>query len=325
MKENKSVSSAAVPVRGSKKVRYQANKGVYQQFCHGVFVPVDAKRTTVVRARALQMRFPKAAIGGFAALNYWGLPYFDDVEVDTIYASASQRRREGNMQVIRAKGLRSWQGLDPDFPELRVVSKERALVDSLAAIRSGRVTWPVPSVPELAPELVRAIQVVDAARCYLRIGENLLRRAATSRVDRLWLNKAVAHSDGGAHSPQETLLRLQIADVTPGIRSQIVFEEESYYGAHRKITCADLGWEEWKVAAYYDGKQHFIEADRARDLRISQWLHEHGWADIRVSHAMLWDGAALRRQVARTLKQQGRPGEIPAQPKNPWDEPWRAA
>jgi hypothetical protein len=85
--------------------------------------------------------------------------------------------------------------------------------------------------------------------------------------------------DPGAASPKETWLRLLlIAGGLPTPETQIPVVDQ-----YRPVGMLDMGWEEFKVAAEYDGDQHRTSR---RQYRRDQWrlrrLEECGWIVIRV-------------------------------------------
>jgi hypothetical protein len=86
--------------------------------------------------------------------------------------------------------------------------------------------------------------------------------------------------DGGAMSPQETRLRLMYIDAgLPKPTTQIpVFDE---WGHH--VRTLDMGWEEFMVAAEYDGDQHRTDRPQyVKDYRVWPILQRLGWDVIRV-------------------------------------------
>lgn len=86
--------------------------------------------------------------------------------------------------------------------------------------------------------------------------------------------------DGGAQSPKETWLRLLLIDAgLPRPKTQIAVHDQ--FG--ELVAYLDMGWEDIKVAAEYDGQQH--RTDRlqyAWDSRRREKLEELGWIVIRV-------------------------------------------
>ncbi|MCT7659342.1 hypothetical protein [Mycobacterium deserti] len=94
------------------------------------------------------------------------------------------------------------------------------------------------------------------------------------------LRKVLELMDPGAQSPKETWLRLLLVDAGfPTPTTQIpVFGENG-----RPFAYLDMGWEDLKIAAEYDGDQH--RTDRARyawDVRRLAMLQQLGWLHIRV-------------------------------------------
>lgn len=81
--------------------------------------------------------------------------------------------------------------------------------------------------------------------------------------------------DGGAESPRETWLRLLFIDAgLPRPTTQIpIFDE--YGNLLRRV---DMGWEEFKVAAEYDGDQHRTSRDQyVKDQRVIPLIERRGW------------------------------------------------
>jgi hypothetical protein len=86
--------------------------------------------------------------------------------------------------------------------------------------------------------------------------------------------------DGGSASPRETRLRLLFIDAgLPIPTTQIPI-----CGDHGKlIRMVDMGWEDFMVAAEYDGDQHRTSrAQYVKDLRVLPILERMGWHIIRV-------------------------------------------
>lgn len=101
--------------------------------------------------------------------------------------------------------------------------------------------------------------------------------------------------DGGAQSPKETWLRLIIIDGgLPRPQTQIpVFD-----GPGDPFAYIDMGWEDIKVAAEYDGEEHRASSWRyGWDLRRAERIQRQGWINVRVSAGERADNV-LRRVVA---------------------------
>lgn len=87
-------------------------------------------------------------------------------------------------------------------------------------------------------------------------------------------------ADGGSQSPKETWLRLLLIRAgLPRPQTQIPVCDE--FG--EAFAYLDMGWEELKVAAEYDGEQHRTDKRRYTwDLRRQEKIKRQGWIDIRV-------------------------------------------
>ena len=86
--------------------------------------------------------------------------------------------------------------------------------------------------------------------------------------------------DGGAASPKETCLRLLVIDAGfPIPTTQIPVTD----GRGWLVRVLDMGWEDVKVAAEYDGDQH--RADRrqyVKDVQVMRKLERLDWIVVRV-------------------------------------------
>ncbi|MGU3500088.1 hypothetical protein [Mycobacterium sp. C31M] len=106
-----------------------------------------------------------------------------------------------------------------------------------------------------------------------------LTRQASSFTGIVQLRQVLELADRGAESPQETRLRLVLAQAgMPPSRTQIeVFDHGILVGR------LDMGWPEWKVGVQYDGGQHWTDP-RQRTLDIDQdaRYRELGWRLTRV-------------------------------------------
>jgi hypothetical protein len=151
---------------------------------------------------------------------------------------------------------------------------------------------------------VAGIPVTTPVRTAFDLGRHLPRGQAVARLDALmratpfsiedvWLlakryrgarglrrlSAALPLVDGGAASPKETWLRLLLIDAgLPVPTTQIPVNE-----GWKLVAVLDMGWEELKVAAEYDGDQH--RADRGqyvKDMRRLPKLERMGWIVIRV-------------------------------------------
>ena len=113
--------------------------------------------------------------------------------------------------------------------------------------------------------------------------------------------------DGGAMSPQETRLRLLFIDAGfPKPTTQIpVFD-----AAGELVRILDLGWEDFMVAAEYDGDQH--RTDRARYVKdLKCGLSWHDWAGTSCSSSKrIAKPTSLPALMRRWLRAAGGPNSF---------------
>jgi hypothetical protein len=85
--------------------------------------------------------------------------------------------------------------------------------------------------------------------------------------------------DGGAASPKETWLRLLLIDADFPVPTTQMPVHENW----RLVGVLDMGWEDFGVAAEYDGDQHRRDRSQyVRDQRRLRKLAKLGWIVIRV-------------------------------------------
>jgi hypothetical protein len=204
-------------------------------------------------------------------------------------------RRGAVIAGIAASALHGAQWIDDDVPIELIWSNTRpplGLVAREATVADDEITR------------VAGLPVTTLARTAYDLGRHLPRGQALARLDALMratpfssedvLLLAKRHAgargirrlkavlplvDGGAASPKETWLRLQLIDGgLPVPTTQIPVVDR-----YRTVAMLDMGWEELKVAGEYDGDHH--RSDRSQYVR-DQWrlrkLAELGWLIIRV-------------------------------------------
>ncbi|OBH86957.1 hypothetical protein A5681_14455 [Mycobacterium scrofulaceum] len=113
------------------------------------------------------------------------------------------------------------------------------------------------------------------------------------------LRSALPLVDPGAASPKETWLRLLLIDSgLPAPRTQVPVQQ-----AWRLIALLDMGWEEYMVAAEYDGDHHRANRRQyARDHDRLRKLDELGWVVIRVIAEDKPDDVVRRMREALTRR-----------------------
>jgi hypothetical protein len=102
--------------------------------------------------------------------------------------------------------------------------------------------------------------------------------------------------DGGAASPQESLLRLAFIDAgLPKPVTQLpVVNNRGYV-----VRIVDMAWEEFKVAAEYDGEQHQTDRYQYRqDARVLPTLARVGWFVVRAFKEDRRDNVAAEARAA---------------------------
>ncbi|MFB9477541.1 DUF559 domain-containing protein [Nonomuraea salmonea] len=117
------------------------------------------------------------------------------------------------------------------------------------------------------------------------------------------LRDTLSLADRGAASPRESWLRVILVDgglprPTTQIKVQLSEDRSAYL---------DLGWEEYKVAVEYDGREHHTSpADQQHDTDRREELRRRGWRVIAVRRDVIPAQIAdLLHQVANTLIEQG--------------------
>ncbi|AKN15863.1 hypothetical protein MHAE_09580 [Mycobacterium haemophilum DSM 44634] len=175
-----------------------------------------------------------------------------------------------------------WSNTRP--PEGLVARDETLADDEVTRVAGLPVTTPARTAYDLGRQLPRgqALARLDAlmwATPFLTEEVLLLakRHAGARGVRRL--RTVLPLIDGGAASPKETWLRLLLIDNGLPIPTTQIPVVHSW----RTVGVLDMGWEELKVAAEYDGDQH--RSDRrqyVRDQRRLRKLEELGWIIIRV-------------------------------------------
>lgn len=238
-------------------------------------------------------------------LQRWYRPIFRNVHapkgreltlLDRITAAWLWTQRGGVVTGIAASALHGAEWVDDDIPIDLIWSYIRA-PDGIK-VRHERI-----DTDEITT--VAGIPVTTPARTAFDLGRFLPRRQALARMDALMrarpftvedvlvlakrykgargvarLKEILPLVDGGAASPRETLLRLAYIDAgLPRPTTQITIVDE----CGRYVRTVDMGWEDFQVAAEYDGAQH--QTDRAqyvKDLRVLPKLAQLGWNVMQV-------------------------------------------
>ncbi|MGH3560852.1 MAG: hypothetical protein ACRDTN_03375 [Mycobacterium sp.] len=238
-------------------------------------------------------------------LRGWHRAIFRDVYVparheltllDRIEGAWLRSGRQGVVAGTAASALHGAQWVDHDIPiELiwsntrppqGIVARDETLADNeITTVACLPVTTPARTAYDLGRHLRRdhAVARMDALTHATPFSAEdvllLVKRHAGARGLRR-LRVALPLVDGGAESPKETWLRLLLIDAgLPRPTTQIPVYDDGYW----PFAWLDMGWEQFKVAAEYDGDQHRSERRRyVKDQRRQRKLEKLGWIDIRV-------------------------------------------
>lgn len=267
-------------------------------FVPGIYILRGASVSRLGAARAAHLRYPTAAIGGYAALMYHGVPYWTEPAKALGHVASNHTRADPHVRLLRGTVFTPYHGLDPAFPDLICTDAATATVDCLVDIAKGREQWWTTIVPGLSLPDVRCLHIIDAARNYTGLSPTQLRKAARHRFDRRRLSRLLKLSIPNSGSPQETTLRLLLQHLCPGL----VCQHEVWKGPDL-ITSIDFAWPELKVAVYYDGEHHNDLPTVLRDKEIDAYLQEQGWRVLRVTKTMVTPERRdqLLRRVAKLL------------------------
>lgn len=227
-----------------------------------VYVARDAELTARLRAQALWLRSRRRGIlAGYSASALHGTKWIDA----TLPAAVvdTNARREPGVQV--------WE--------------DRIEADEVCIVEGMRVTSPERTALDLARRFPRdqAVAAVDALVQATHVKpadvERLAERYRGGRGMKA-ARAALDLVDGGAQSPKETWLRLLLIRAGfPRPQTQIAVRNEWGWAE----AYLDMGWEDLKVAAEYDGDQHRSSRYQyVKDIRRLEKLERLGWIVVRV-------------------------------------------
>ena len=234
----------------------------YRAVFPGIYLPRQVQPSLHQRIVAAWLWSHREGIvaGGSAAALYATKWIDDDIPVELIHANPRAPRGA----VTRRDVL-----LDGEFQMvagLAMTTPERTAFD---VGRRGNVGSAVKGLDALAA--ATGFKVSDVAELAKRHpGVRGIRRLET----------VLDLVDAGSQSPKESWLRLLL--IRAGLpKPQTQIPVLSVDGL--PIDFLDMGWEEWMVAAEYDGDQH--RADRwqyVKDIRRHEMLERMGWLVVRV-------------------------------------------
>jgi hypothetical protein len=186
-----------------------------------------------------------------------------------------------------------------------IADDEIRVVDGMRCTTAARTAYDLGG--RLSPEraIIRMDALLNATQTPVWAVEAIGERYPGARGIRAF-RKAVALTDAGAESPQESRLRmLLVHSGLPRPVTQIPVTD----ARGRVVRRIDMGWPEWMVGVEYDGEQHFTGADDyAADIERLEFLANRGWTIVRVSARHLrFQRPAIVDRVERALVLAGGP------------------
>jgi hypothetical protein len=238
------------------------------------------------------------------ALRRWYRPIFRDVYVPRRRAATLRERTVGawlwskRNAVITGAAASALHGaewvddnavielrFDCTRPPRGIVARDETLLDDeVTHVEGLPVTTPARTAFDLGRHLPRgqALARLDAlmrARPFSMEDVLLIAKRRKGARGIRQLRSLLPLVDGGAASPRETWLRLLFIDANfPKPTTQI-----PVYDSWELIGLLDMGWEEFMVAAEYDGDQHRTNRRQyVKDIRRTPKIERQGWIHIRV-------------------------------------------
>lgn len=255
-----------------------------------VFVGSEAVRSGALTGHVLRTRYEAICPDIY-------MPEFGDLTLaDRTTAAWLWSRRRGTVAGVAASALlgAKWVGIDepveliwrnPHPPRGVITRNERLAADEVMDVNGLRVTTPVRTAFDIGRHRPResAIARLDALAgatgvTAAEVAALTPRYRGARGLRRLRI--ALGLVDAGAQSPKETWLRLVLVDAgLPKPTTQIMVHDGDYIA----LAYLDMGWEEFKVAAEYDGDHH--RSDRrqyAKDIGRAELVSDLGWSVVRV-------------------------------------------
>jgi hypothetical protein len=244
----------------------------------------DAAGRTVELAgsAAADGAIPPATAAGRTAARVWEIPLVDDDD------PATQRFENEHDDVIVRRGRSTHRTLH---------TRETALTpNDIVYVHGVPVLSPLRTLADLAVVLRpdALVAAIDFALHEERVQLTELEAvAAVRRRGCVALRTALALADAKAESPHESLTRLVLKPVLPGLDSQVrVFDRRGFI-----IARLDLGDEELRLGVESDGAAYHrgrAAEDRRRDFRTGWTIERCSWFETRR------EAEQLRRRVLAT-------------------------
>lgn len=239
-----------------------------------VYLPPDAEITAGTRARAAWLwSGRRGVVAGRSAAALHRAKWVDGrLPAQLIWAN---RHRPG--------GIETWSDI--------VAADETAVIAGMATTTPARTALDIACRYPFGPAVASIDALARATRLDMADVERLAERYPGRRGIRQ-ARKVIDLVDPGAESPRETWLRLLLIRAGfPRPTTQIPVRNP--YGV--LVAVLDMGWENLKIAAEYDGDHHWMDRRRFRDdILRAENVSDLGWIDIRVT-ARDAEGDIVRR------------------------------
>lgn len=245
----------------------------------GVYIADTASPGVRDRIRAAGLWAPPdATIAGWAAAHLFGEQWY------------SRRYCSHTVDIFSPRALRSTAGVRVHATNRTVPDADRRMFGGLTTTSPARAAVDIARWTHAHDLKVCAVDsVCNSSRITLRDVAIAADRMAGQHGVRA-VAALLPSCDALAQSPQETQMRLRIArSDLPTPTSQLkIFNE---FG--QKVATADLGYEDEKVAIFYDGRGHSREDQWLYDVQINAELADLGWEVVRIAAGMLAGSALL--------------------------------
>lgn len=245
----------------------QLRKGTYAD--GGVTPDAFMRASSAVQAACTVRRLAVAA--GRTAARMWGIPLVDD------HDPATRRFEQAHDDVALTFGETTSRTLHSR--QLQLAADDVCLLRGIPVLSLHRTLLDLPSV--LRPDAL--VCALDSVLHHGWVSEAELVQLAQSRArcpGIVEFRAALALADPLAESPHETLTRLVLKPVLPGLRSQV----ELFDRGMRPIARLDLGDEELRLGVESDGAAYHrgrAAEDRRRDYRTGWTIERCSWFETR--------------------------------------------
>lgn len=268
-------------LRQRKLTPYQLRTGFRTVF-PDVYLPVGAPATLRISSEAAWLwSGRRGVLAGLAAAALHGSKWIDDEEpIELIWRNPhappgviTRNQRVESDELTRVVGL-------------PVTTSARTAFDLARLLPAGEAVARLDALARAKPFCVEDVLLLAKRHSGARGLRQL--RAVLPRVD------------PGAESPKETWLRLLLVDSGLPVPTTQIPVQENW----RLIGLLDMGWEQYKVAAEYDGDQHRKSRRQyVHDMRRLKKLQRLGWIVIRVIAEDRPDDVV--REVREALRRRG--------------------